>query len=363
MARHASRGRRRRRDYDPAVARRPTIRDVAARAGVHPGTASRALNPALRGRITEKTARKVREAARELGYLPDPTARSLRTRRSGVVGVVVPDLTNPVLPPIVRAVEETLWDAGLACLLADTDNDEDREAAVVAELEARRCEGLIVATATRTSATVRRLDGGDLPTVLVTRDIDGGSLPFVAADDASGVRALVRHLVELGHVRIAHLTGPASLSTTVTRETAFRAAITDLLGRDNEPEVRHGASFTIDAGRQVTRQFLGERHAVTAIVGGNDLMAIGCLEALTAAGLRCPQDVSVAGHNDMPLVGKLQPPLTTVAFPQHTLGVRAAQVLLGRLAGEGHPAERHLVPTELVVRGSTAPATHLSCAD
>jgi LacI family transcriptional regulator len=191
--------------------------------------------------------------------------------------------------------------------------------------------------------------------VLVTRDIDGGSLPFVAADDASGVRALVRHLVELGHVRIAHLTGPETLSTTVARETAFRAAIADLLAADRQPVVRHGASFTIDAGRELTRQFLGERRAITAIVAGNDLMAIGSLEALTAARLRCPQDVSVAGHNDMPLVGKLQPPLTTVAFPQHALGVRAAQVLLARLAGEGQPTERHLVPTELVVRGSTAP--------
>jgi LacI family transcriptional regulator len=337
------------------LARRPTISDVAARAGVHPGTASRALNPALPGRVTETTARKVREAARELGYLPDPTARSLRTRRSGVVGVVVPDLTNPVLPPIVRGIEETLWDAGLACLLADTDNDVDREAAVVAEFQARRCEGLIVATATRTSATVSGLDGGDLPTVLVTRDIDGSSLPFVAADDASGVRALVQHLVDLGHVRIAYLTGPASLSTTLTRETAFRNAIADLLGPDDQAVVRHGASFTIDAGRRLTQQFRGERRATTAIVAGNDMMAIGCLEALTAAGLRCPQDVSVAGHNDMPLVGKLQPPLTTVAFAQQSLGVRAAQVLLGRLADNGHPAERELVPTELVVRGSTGP--------
>jgi len=320
---------------------------------VHPGTASRALNPALPGRITEKTARKVREAARALGYLPDPAARSLRTRRSGVVGVVVPDLTNPVLPPIVRGIEETLWGAGLACLLADTDNDEEREAAVVAELQARRCEGIILATATRASATVKRLDGGDLPAVLVTRDIDGGSLPFVGADDASGVRALVQHLVELGHVRIAHLTGPASLSTTITREMALRAAIADLLGPDREPTVRHGASFTIAAGRQLTRRFLGDHGAATAIVAGNDMVAIGCLEALTAAGLRCPEDISVAGHNDMPLVDKLQPPLTTVAFSQHSLGVRAAQVLLGRLAGED-PAERQLLPTELVVRGSTA---------
>src|SRR3954454_1952294 len=132
------------------MARRPTIRDVAQRAGVHPATASRALNAALPGRIAEPTASRVRAAAVDLGYAPDPAARSLRTRRSGFAGVVVPDLTNPVLPPIVRGIEETLWGAGLACLLADTGNDLEREAAVVDELQARCCEGLIVASATRT---------------------------------------------------------------------------------------------------------------------------------------------------------------------------------------------------------------------
>jgi LacI family transcriptional regulator len=158
------------------VRRRPTIRDVAERAGVHPATASRALNPALPGRIAEATASKVRAAAGELGYAPDPTARSLRTRRSGIVGVVIPDLTNPVLPPIVRGIEETLWRAGLASLVADTDNDAEREAVAVRELQARRCEGLVIASATRDSATVRALAADGVATVLVTRDVDHAGL-------------------------------------------------------------------------------------------------------------------------------------------------------------------------------------------
>src|SRR3954453_20708805 len=157
------------------MAPRPTIRDVAQRTGVHPKTSSRALNPALPGRIAEPTASRVRAAARALGYAPapDPAARSLRTRRSGVVGVVVPDLTNPVLPPMVRGIEETLWPAGLACLVADTDNEPDREAVVIRELEARRCDGLIVASATRTSATVRALAAGGVAPGLVTPGVGG----------------------------------------------------------------------------------------------------------------------------------------------------------------------------------------------
>jgi LacI family transcriptional regulator len=323
---------------------------------VHPATASRALDPALPGRITEKTARKVREAADELGYRPDPAARSLRTRRSRLVGVVIPDLTNPVLAPIVRGVEETLWAAGLACLIADTDNDEARETAVIAEFEARRCDGLVVATASRRSPTVERLAADGPPTVLVTRDLDAGSLPFVAADDAAGVHAVVRHLVTMGHERLAQLSGPLNLSTTVTRAGAFRAAVSELLGPTIEPLVRHGGRFTIDVGRELTGELLRERRDITAIVAGNDMIALGCLDALRQAGVRCPQDVSVAGHNDMPLVGRLQPPLTTVAFGQRALGVRAAEVLLRRLAGDAGPVERHLIRTELVVRGSTAPA-------
>jgi LacI family transcriptional regulator len=285
--------------------------------------------------VSEATVARVRAAADALGYRPDPTARSLRTRRSGVVGVVVPDLTNPVLPPIVRGIEETLWSAGIACLLADTDNDVEREAALIEELRSRRCEGLVVASAIRTA------DLPDLPTVLVTRGLDSGTLPLIAADDASGVRAVVAHLRELGHERIAHVTGPLSLSTTARRLAAF-----------GDGPVVHGEAFTIRAGEQAGAQLLREHPEITAIVAGNDMIALGCYAALAALGLRCPDDVSVTGHNDMPLVDRVQPPLTTVAIPQYEIGVAAARTLLARLRDE--PAGSAWLPTRLVVRSSTS---------
>jgi len=334
------------------VARRPTIRDVAARAGVHPGTASRALNPALPGRIAAATALRVRTAAEELGYTPDPTARSLRTRRSGVVGVVVPDLTNPVLPPIVRGVEETLWAAGIACLVADTDNDPAREAVAVRELLARRCEGLVIATATRASATVRALAGADPPAVLVTRDVEDAGLPFVAGDDAGGVEAAAHHLLHLGHRRIAYLAGPPDLSTTVTRRAAVERAFADA-----DLVVASARTYGIADGREAARDLLASAPRPTAILAGNDMLALGVYEALAEAGLRCPADVSVAGHNDMPLVDRLDPPLTTVAIPRAEIGVAAARVLLDRMAGggDGGGPRRTLLPTRLVLRGSTGP--------
>jgi LacI family transcriptional regulator len=336
------------------AARRPTLKDVARRAGVNPATASRALNPALPGRIAAPTERKVREAARELGYRPDPVARSLRTRRSGFVGVVVPDLTNPVLPPIVRAIEAELWTAGIACLLADTDNDVEREAILIEELLARRCEGLIVASATRTSAAVGELAGGETPTVLVTRDIDSHSLPLVAGDDAQGVEAAVAHLSDLGHRRVAHVTGPPDLSTTATRLRAFEAAA-ERRDLDVSGLVIHGEAFTAAAGREAAERLLKVDTEFTAVLAGNDLIALGCLQALAEAGLTCPEDVSVIGHNDTPMVDGLQPPLTTVAIPQTEIGTEAARLLLRRLQGDEPAAEPVLLATKLIVRGSTAP--------
>lgn len=267
--------------------------------------------------------------------------------------MVVPDLINPVLPPMVRGIEETLWEAGLACLLADTDNRPAREAVAVEELQARRCEGLVIATATRTSPAVAALAESDVPTVLVTRETDDRTLPFVAGDDSYGVAAAVDHLVGLGHRDIVYLAGPTDLSTTIRREQAFRTALDRRLP-GSEPVVLHGSGFTIPAGKHLTERLLAQDVAVTAILAGNDMMALGAFEALTEVGLRCPDDISVVGHNDMPLMAKVSPPLTTVSIPQYEVGVEAARLLLALRAGRPRRADRRVLPTTLVVRGSTA---------
>lgn len=339
----------------------PTLRDVAKRAGVHPATASRALNPDLPGRISAETTRRVEEAARDLGYRPDPTARSLRTRRSGVVGVIIPDLINPVLPPIVRGIEETLWEEGLACLLADTDNRPEREEAFIEEMSARRCEGLVIATAARNSAAVDRLAAADMPTVLVTRETDNCSMPFVAGDDAAGVAASVDHLVGLGHEEIAYLAGPPDLATTVRRKAAFLAAM-ERHRPGYEPLVVHGTGFTTPAGHKAALEVLHADRPVTAILAGNDMMALGVYASLAEAGLRCPDHISVAGHNDMPFMAQIDPPLTTVAIPQYQVGVEAARMLLAVRQGSRPDPYRRLLPTTLVVRGSTAPPPEASIA-
>jgi LacI family transcriptional regulator len=330
---------------------RPTLKDVAQAAGVHPGTASRALNPLLRGRISEATTARVETAARELGYVADPVGRSLRSRRSGIVGVLVPDLTNPFYPPMLRGVEDELRSAGLEALIATTDNDVRREAGLIEVLKARRCDGYVLATAVRKDPAVEALIAEPTPVVLVNR-LAGVETPSVVTDDAVGIAAAVRHLRELGHEEVGHVTGPPRFS--VTGEAAYRAALrAEGLHFRRELVVR-ATDYTAAAGEVACARLLAERR-VTAVLAGNDMIAIGCYAALEAAGLRCPDDVSVVGVNDMPLAGWLRPPLTTVAVPQHELGTQAARLLVAHLRPGNGAMPRLDLPTHLVVRGSTAP--------
>lgn len=340
---------------EPRVGGPATLRQVAAAAGVHPATASRALNPETRGLVNDDTAKRVLDVAAALGYRPNSIARGLKTNRSYTVGVVVPDLRNPLFPPIARGIEERLEPAGYTSLLANTDNDLDRERLSFSALGARRVDGYITATARREHPLLHEIAGAGHPVVLVNRATDDESLPSVVADDRDGMRQAVEHLVELGHRRIAHLSGSLELSTGAGRLRGFTEALSGL-GLEADPALTPVArAYTEAEGARVTRELLAATEGVTAIVAGNDLLALGCLDALRDAGLECPRDVSLVGFNDMDWLDRLSPPLTTVHVPHYRLGAEAAGLLLDRLAGR-ESAPRHLVlPCHLVVRGSTAP--------
>lgn len=313
---------------------------------------SRALNPELVGRITPETTRRVEEAAARLGYVPDQFGRNLRTRRSHTIGVLIPDLGNPVFPPIVRGIEDTLRVAGYEAVIANTDDSAEREERLIDLLKARHCDGFVIASSRRDDPAVASLVRSATPVVLVNRLVDAAAAS-VASDDAAGMRAAVTHLVELGHTAVAHVTGPAALSMTQVRLTAFEEAM-GAAGLIADPALIATAErYAVDEGNRAFASLL-ERRAPTAVIAGNDMIAIGCYAALRSRGARCPTDVSVVGFNDMPLSGFLDPPLTTVAIPQYDIGASAAELILGRIAERGEPAHR-LLPTELVVRESTGP--------
>ena len=333
----------------------PTLRDVAALAGVHPATASRALNPGSAGVTSADTAERVRRAAEQLGYRPNAVARSLRTARSSSIGVVVPDLTNPVFPPIVRGIEAALTPHGYVLLIVNTDNSPRQEEQLVATLRARSIDGLILATARVGDPLIEKLAHADMPIVLVNRRREGLPLPCVIPDDAAGIRLAVTHLAGLGHRRIAHIAGPQDTSTGISRLRAFAAAMAEhgLPGPDGL--IARCRSWSEDEGARALRELLDGGSPFTAVIAGNDMLAVGCYDVLAERRLSCPGGLSVVGFNDMPFVDKLRPALTTVHIPQHDLGGEAARLLLSQIQQYRRQERTVLMPVTLSVRQSTGP--------
>jgi LacI family transcriptional regulator len=329
-----------------------TLRDVARLAGVHPGTVSRALNPATESLVNEETVRRVREVATELGYRPNPMARGLKTNRTYTIGVLIPDIQNPLFPPIIRGIDDRLGSAGYTPLIANTDNDPQRERNDFEAMRTRQVDGFITATARRDHELLDEIAGLDTPLVLVNRRVEDGALPSATADDHEGVRLAVAHLVELGHRRIAAIAGPQNVSTGHQRHAGFLAALAE--HGIEAAAIGFGAAFTEREGARVCEELLAAEPDLTAIVAGNDLMALGCYDVLAARGIACPEQISVVGFNDMPFAGHFDPPLTTVRIPHYEIGAAAAELLLERLAEPSAPTRHVVLEPELVVRRSTA---------
>jgi LacI family transcriptional regulator len=335
---------------------RATLRDVARRAGVHPATASRALNDDTRGLVNEETAERVRLAAEELDYRPNPIARGLKTNRSYTIGVLIPDLTNPLFPPILRGIEDRLEEAGYTPLMANTDNDPERERIDWQTMRARQVDGIIAATAQRDHRLLDEIRSHEMPLVLVNRRVHDVPIPVAIADDRAGIRLAVGHLAQLGHTRIGHIAGPLELSTGFDRYEGFMSAMRETgLEPDRELIVVSDA-FTESDGARACRQLLDANGEMTAIAAGNDLIALGCYDVLAERGIACPAQLSIVGFNDMPFAGRFQPPLTTIRIPHYELGAAAAELMLERLQdGGGGEARTVLLEPALVVRSSTAP--------
>jgi LacI family transcriptional regulator len=332
-----------------------TLRDVAAAAGVHPATASRALNPETRLLVSEETARRVAAAAARLGYRPNPVARSLRTRRSHTVGVLIPDLNNPIFPPIVRGLEDKLAAAGYVVLLGNTDADANRERTLFEQMRARHVDGFVLATATQHDRLLAEAAAAELPVVLMNRLSQDYSFPSVSVDNEQGARMAVAHLARLGHTRIAHIAGPQEASTGVSRLAGFRDGMASAGLEVDEDLIAYASKYTVEEGTRCYQELLVRHGDFTAVAAGNDMLAVGCYAALDEGSLQCPEDISVIGFNDMPFIDRLRPPLTTVRFPHYQLGTEAAQLVLERINGGDGPVKILYLAPELVVRGSTAP--------
>lgn len=338
------------------MAGRVTLKDVAREAGVHASTASRALNPATRSVVNPETVERVLAVARRLGYRPHPLARGLRTNQTMSIGMVIPDIENPIFGPLIAGAEAVFGSGGYSVLITNVDRGGDVRPMVSTLLE-RRVDGLVMATALRQDEVVEELRKQEVPTVLVNRTTDEYLVPSIVVDDQAGIGLAVRHLVGLGHRRIGHVAGPRHLSTGWGRYQGFLGWMQSL-GLEVTPDMVEEADwFQVEPGYQAASRLLDRRPDLTAIVAGNDLIGLGCYRAVRDLGLEVGVDISVTGYNDISLLDLMQPPMTSVRVPFRRMGEEAAKLLLGWLSGQRAEDETVSVRVQpiLSVRQSTAP--------
>lgn len=334
-----------------------TLRDVAREADVHISTASRALNPETRSMVNEDTVDRVLATADRLGYRPHPLAQGLRKNRTMSVGMVIPDIENPLFGPIIAGAEQVLGREGYSLLITNTDINEGQTSEVVRALVERRVDGMILATASRSDDVIIDLLESGIQMVLVNRSTEGVPVPAILGDDVTGIGLAVDHLAKLGHERIGHVAGPQHLSTGLGRHQAFLTRMQSL-GLEVDPGgVEEATWYQVDPGYKAARVLLERRSDITAIVAANDLIALGCYRAVRESGKEVGADVSITGYNDIPLLDLMQPPLTSVRVPYRQMGVEAANTLLPMMSSGSspdRPVSIRLTPT-LSVRESTAP--------
>jgi LacI family transcriptional regulator len=240
-------------------------------------------------------------------------------------------------------------------MVVDVGPDHSRQLELVDRLIARGVDGLVLATVTLNDPVVGHCLAAAIPAVLVNRTDSSRRLPAVVTDDEAGMRLAVEHLASLGHIRIGHIAGPQHVSTGYLRRAGFKAAAAKAGLPAHNIAIETAAAYTREQGRLAALRLLDRKTAPTAIVAANDLLALGIYDALSIRGLHCPADVSVVGHNDMPYVDMLSPPLTTVRIAQRDMGNQAARLLLHEIARPAARRERMVLKPGLMVRGSTAP--------
>lgn len=330
---------------------RPTLKDIAREVGVHVSTISRALNPNTTHAVSIDLMDKIKRASAKRGYKPNAAAYLLRTNRSRTIGVIVPDITDPVFPPIIRGIEDGLARHGYVAILVNTDGDPRRQAQAVDALLPRGIDGLILASIMRHDDDAARLLAG-IPAVTVSRRSDDPGFSSVAHDEDDGFYRVLTHLASLGHRAIATIAGPQTISTGYNRYSSY-VRFTKEFRLVERPIASFARAFNEMEGERCAEELLLARQPFTAVACANDRLAVGAITAFRRHGIECPRDVSITGFNDMPLADRLSPALTTVRVQHYKAGLEAAELIVDTIE-TGADKPRHVVlPVELIVRAST----------
>lgn len=365
--------------------RAPSVKDVAALAGVSVGTVSNVINS--RGTVRAAVRERVEAAIKDLGYVPNPTAQALRKGVSPLVGVAVFDLTNPFFMEAAAGIEQRLSEVGCIMSLASTHSDPSREAELLRALAGQSVRGILLTPADSDLTVVEEIVARGTPVVLFDSPGTSAGISSVSIDDRAGAARAIEHLLSLGHHSILFLNGPATYRQARNRARGVEDAIARRSSRDahhDDPtaiaiELREVDSFTADAGRRAMLEFLAEagvaaytgsqgidrstgplsppdlpRGFPTAVFCANDLIAFGAMTAMRDSGVRVPHDVSIVGFDDIGIASEMSTPLTTVHQPMTELGTEAVDLLLRLSADPTATAHMVFSPT-LIVRASTSP--------
>lgn len=330
----------------------PTIRDVAIKAETSVSTVSRVLTRS--GPVADETRRRVMTAIAELGYKPNALARGLVQKRTGTIGVILPDVANPFYSEVLRGMGDIAAAHGLHLLLANANLSVEKEAEGVAVLREKQVDGLIYTSGMITSRHREIFRSFKRPVVLAATYDPAGEIPAVLADSRSGAALAVQHLAALGHRRIAVIHGPladhvAGLSRWEGYCDGARAAGVELL-----PELTAEGDYRLESGYWAMDRLLNQKRPPTAVVAASDLMAIGAMNAALDRGLKVPDELSVVGFDNIWLAGAVRPTLTTVAQPMYDIGAKAVALLAQALAGTGAPEPvTQWIQPQLTVRKST----------
>lgn len=344
--------------------RNTTLRDVAQQSGFSAATVSIVLNQAPLSRyIPEQTRKHIQQVADRLGYQPNLLARSLRSRRNHVLGVLVFDLSDPFCTPILKGIENTVYQASYLSVLADAQSEWSRFERHLEILLGQRVEGLIV-IANWILADINLLadiEKHDIPTVIIGRDLENAAIHSVLVDNEAGGALALQHLHSLGHRKIAFIRGPKLLPDSGRRWKGIRSFARSV-GLEIDPRLvielpdLRTPSSGFEAGVKATEELLRRRRSFSAILAFDDLTAIGCIRTLTLAGLRVPEKCSVIGFDDIAAASLTVPALTTIRQPMEAMGDVAAELVVDRLRAGPEPSnetvQRKMAP-ELVVREST----------
>ncbi len=326
-----------------------TLKEIARKVGVTANTVSRALNN--RGGISEATQKRILKVAREMNYIPDRIASSLRSKKSNLIGVMVPNISNPYYADIIRGIEDCAYGNGYQILLSLSQENCDREWGIIEQFRSLRVEGVLLMPSYESRELIRTIADLSIPCVLINRRYMGYEIPFVMPDNVDGIRQAVCYLVKKGHERIAFINGHPGSMTSQIRYNAFTESLRESgIDISQCPSIMCAGSCA--SAYEKTLELLHEHSAITALMCFSDQLAFGAYKAIQELNRKIPDNLAVIGFDDVEMASIVSPPLTTIQIPRHDMGMTAMNLLLKSMNKEPLDSPGEYMETHLIVRGS-----------